>query len=156
VFVIDLTVSPRFHVRRIRFSSPHQQEDKFQSAVNQMHTIFITAYAHNPRLNFEVFLHKADSVHNDWLGGKLAGFLTFLCKTDASAFVGMRQNYTGKSISVTPMKSGTTTSKTFSHRKAKLDPPHSQARLLVQTAQQRSTPQTQTSLSRTRMHSWRA
>ncbi|KAJ9125220.1 hypothetical protein QFC22_000174 [Naganishia vaughanmartiniae] len=51
VFVIDLT-----------------QEDKFQSAVNQMHTIFITAYAHNPRLNFEVFLHKADSVHNDWLG----------------------------------------------------------------------------------------
>ncbi|KAJ9107868.1 hypothetical protein QFC19_002774 [Naganishia cerealis] len=36
-----------------------------------MHTIFITAYAHNPRLNFEVFLHKADSVHNDWLGGEL-------------------------------------------------------------------------------------
>ncbi|KAI5454671.1 GTP-binding protein gtr2 [Naganishia albida] len=51
VFVIDLT-----------------QEDKFSSAVNQMHTIFINAYAHNPRLNFEVFLHKADSVHNDWLG----------------------------------------------------------------------------------------
>lgn len=46
-----------------------QQEDKFSSAVNQMHTIFINAYAHNPRLNFEVFLHKADSVHNDWLGG---------------------------------------------------------------------------------------
>jgi hypothetical protein len=39
-----------------------------------MHTIFITAYAHNPRLNFEVFLHKADSVHNDWLGGKLTVF----------------------------------------------------------------------------------
>ncbi|KAJ9115679.1 hypothetical protein QFC20_001006 [Naganishia adeliensis] len=60
VFVIDLTASPYL-----------TQEDKFQSAVNQMHTIFITAYAHNPRLNFEVFLHKADSVHNDWLGDEI-------------------------------------------------------------------------------------
>jgi hypothetical protein len=41
-----------------------------------MHTIFITAYAHNPRLNFEVFLHKADSVHNDWLGGTSSHSLT--------------------------------------------------------------------------------